>query len=119
MCIYFSEKNITVPIPEFKAFLQYYNALTNILFSTNLVPQLIQAEVIVPAEQQKIATLATSTEKAEFVLQKVSSALQAGLTESFHIVLDIMKCHGNRDAQQLSMIIKCKIAGSQKDKGLL
>ena len=83
------------------------------------MPQLIQEGVIVPEEREKIAALVTSTEKAEFVLQKVSSALQAGLTKSFCIVLDIMKCHGNLDAQQLSMTIKCEIDGSQKNKGLL
>ena len=52
------------------------------------------------------------------VLPKVSSGLEAGLTESFYKMLEIMKSYGNHDAQQLSIAIESKLAGSKSDKGL-
>ena len=52
------------------------------------------------------------------VLPKITSALEAGITDSFHKMLGIMKSYGNHDAQQLSIAIEHEIAGSKNDQGL-
>ena len=52
------------------------------------------------------------------VLPKITSGLEAGLTESFYKMLNIMKSYGNRDAQQLSIAIEHKMAELRKDGGL-
>ena len=61
--------------------------------------------MIALADQEELNAKPTSSGKAQYVLPKVSSALTAGETGSFYKMLDIMKCHGNHDAQQLSTAI--------------
>ena len=104
-------------VPEYKIFKDHYRGLTKLLFTTNLTPHLIQERVIALADQEKLSAINTSTEKAEVVLQKISLGLEAGLTESFYKMLEIMKSYGNRDAQQLSMTIEQEIAGSKSGEG--
>ena len=53
------------------------------------------------------------------VLPKITSGLEAGLTESFYKMLEIMKSYGDYHAQQLSITIKNEIARSKRDEGLL
>ena len=111
--IYVVGKNVAYTV-----FIQNYNSLTKMLFNTNLTPHLIQEEVIVPRDHEELNAIPTSAGKAEFVLQKVSSALETGETGSFQKILEIMKFHGNGAAQKLSTTIEYEIAGSQKDAGL-
>ena len=92
-------------IPELAVFQRHFNGLTRILFNTNLTPHLIAEGVIALADQEELNAKPTSSGKASFVLPKISSALAAGETGSFYKMLDIMKCHGNHDAQQLSTTI--------------
>ena len=103
---------------EYKIFKDHYHGLTKLLFNTNLTPHLIQEGVIAPADQEQLSAINTSTGKAEMVLPKITSGLEAGLTESFYKMLEIMKSYGNRDAQQLSITIEHEIAVSKSDKGL-
>ena len=79
------------------------------LFNTNLTPHLIQEGVIALSDQDELNAITTSSRKAAFVLPKVTSALETGETGSFYKILEIMKCHGNRDAQQLSDTIASEI----------
>ena len=111
--IYVVGKNVAYTV-----FIQNYNSLTKMLFNTNLTPHLIQEEVIVPRDHEELDAIPTSSGKAEFVLQKVSSALETGVTRSFQKVLEIMRLHGNSAAQQLSTTIEYEIAGSEKGAGL-
>ena len=105
-------------VPEYKIFKDHYHGLTKLLFNTNLTPYLIQEGVIAPADQEKLSAINTSSGKAEMVLPKITSGLEAGLTESFYKMLEIMKSYGNRDAQQLSVAMEYEIAVSKSDKGL-
>ena len=104
-------------VPEYVVFKNHYHGLTKLLFNTNLTPHLIQEGVIAPADHEKLSAINTSTEKAEVVLPKITSGLEAGLTESFYKMLEIMKCYGNRDAQQLSITIENEIAVSKSGEG--
>ena len=70
-----------------------------------------------PLDQEEIGAIATSSEKAQKVLLKVSSALEAGLTVSFYKIIHIMKSYGNCDAKELSEAIECEIAGKQREEG--
>lgn len=111
--IFIIEKYVAVPAPEFEVFKKHYNDLTKMLFCTNLTPHMIQEGVILPLDQEEIKAVTTSSGKAEIVLQKVSFALEAGISESFYRILEIMKSFGNHDAQQLSITIEHEISGSQ------
>ena len=110
--------NFIDPVPEYSVFKDHYYGLTKLLFNTNLTPHLIQEGVIAPTDHEKLNAIDTSTGKAEMVLPIVTSGLEAGITESFYKMLDIMESYGNSDAQQLSIAIKRKVAGSRKDEGL-
>ena len=112
------EKSIAAPMLEYKVFKRYYHSLSKLLYSTDVTPYLIQEGVIVPQDQEEIDAITTSSGKAQKVLLKVSLALEAGFSESFKKVLQIMKVYGNCDAQQLSAEIEHKISSSQKDEGM-
>ena len=101
-------------VPELKIFQQHYSGLTTMLFNTNLTPHLIQGGVIALADQEELDAKPTSLGKASFVLPKVTSALKIGNTESFYKILEIMKCHGNHAAQQLSDTIASEIPGPRR-----
>ena len=101
-------------IPEFKVFQQHYNGLSKMLFNTNLTPHLIQEGVIVVMDQDELNAIPTNAGKAAFVLLKVASALETGEAGSFYKILEIMKCHGNRDAQQLCTDIENEIPGPRR-----
>ena len=103
-------------IPEKEVFQQHYNGLTRMLFNTNLTPYLIEEGVIALTDQEELNAIPTSTGKAAFLLPKVTSALMTGKTESFYKILEIMKCYGNHDAQQLSDTIASKIPGPRRGK---
>ena len=79
------------------------------LFNTNLTPHLIEEGVIALTDHEAVNAIPTSAGKAEFVLPKITSALTTGETGSFYKILEIMKCHGNHDAQQLSTDIENEI----------
>ena len=109
--------NYVDAVPEYKIFKDHYHGLTKLLFNTNLTPHLIQEGIIAPADQEKLSAIDTSAGKAEMVLPKITSALEAGITDSFYKMLGIMRSYGNHDAQQLSITMKHEIAGSKNDKG--
>ena len=113
--MYYIERNAAVP--EYEVFRNHYGDLSNMLFSTNLGPQLVQRGVIVPQDEEEISTTPTSSGKAGIVLQKISRALETGYTESFYKMLKVMESFGNQDAWQLSSTIEKEIV-SQRDKGL-
>ena len=96
-------------IPELKVFQDHFIGLSGMLFNTNLTPHLIKEGVIALTDQEELDALPTSSRKAAFVLPKITSALMTGKTESFYKILEIMKCYGNHDAQQLSDTIAREI----------
>ena len=84
------------------------------LFNTNLTPHLIEEGVIALTDQEELDAIPTSSRKAAFVLPKVTSALTTGETKPFYKILEIMKCHGNHAAQQLSDTIASEIPGPRR-----
>lgn len=87
------------------------------LFNTNLTPHLIQEEVIVQMDQEELSVIPVNSNKAEFVLRKIYSALETGITDSFYKILEIMKCYGNRDAKKLATDIELGISEMPGDEG--
>ena len=96
-------------IPELKVFQNHFTGLTKMLYNTNLTPHLIKEGVVALTDQEELDALPTSSRKASFVLPKVTSALTAGETKPFYKILEIMKCHDNHAAQQLSDTIASEI----------
>ena len=106
-----------LPAPEYSVFQDHYAALTNLLFNTDISQYLVQARIITPQDQQKIRSLGTDTEKAKYVLIKISCQLQAGYTLSFIKTLETMKKYGNDSMQELAATIQKTILKICKHKG--
>ena len=113
--IIIGDKNL--PAPEYSVFQDYYAALTNLLFNTDVSQYLVQARIITAQDQQTITSIATDTEKAKYVLIKISCQLQADYAMSFIKLLEIMKKHGNDAMQERSATIQDKIKETHKHKG--
>ena len=110
-------ENKNLPAPEYSVFQDHYAALTNLLFNTDISQYLVQARIITPQDQQKIGSLGTDTEKAKYVLIKISCQLQAGYALSFITTLEIMKEYGNNSMQELASTIEKKTLRIHKHKG--
>ena len=106
-----------LPAPEYSVFQDHYAALTSLLFNTDISQYLVQARIITAQDQQKMSYPATDTEKAKYILIKISCQLQAGYAMSFIKLLEIMEKHGNDPMQELSATIQDKIKEIHKHKG--
>jgi len=76
------------------------------MFQTNLTPQLVKEEIILPSDEEELSSISTSTKKAQFVLQKISASLQSGFSQSYYKLLNIIKSHGNCDLKQLVAVME-------------
>ena len=97
---------------ECRVLTNHYCQLTNMLFQTNLIPHLVKEEIILPSDEEELSSISTSTKKAQFVLQKISAALQSGFSQSYYKLLNIMKSYGNCDLKQLAAMMESEEAKS-------
>ena len=75
----------------FKAF---YEKLTCILPTSNILPQLVAERIISIDDEEEITSMKRSQEKASFVLRIIAKSLQASITHSFYVLLVIMEKYG-------------------------
>ena len=87
---------------EETVFTENYARLTNVINIHTLIPYLIQNKVITTDDASDITSCKRDSEKAMKLLEYISHHLQAGYTESFHIMLDIMKTRGTIAEQKLA-----------------
>lgn len=70
-----------------------------------LLGHFVSARIISIDDLDHIQNL-VGREKARFVLTKISSGLNAGLSGSFEDLLSIMEKHGNQDSKRLADTIR-------------
>ena len=105
-------QSLVTQLVECRVLTNHYYQLTNMLFQTNLIPHLVKEEIILPLDEEELSSISTSTKKAQFVLQKISAALQSGFSQSYYKLLNIMKSHGNCDLKQLAAMMESEDAKS-------
>ena len=93
-----------------------YAKLANVLPVKSLSNQLVSEEIITFDEEEEIASIPTSKEKASFVLRKIARSLEAGITRSYYALLTIMKDHGGDVAVLASQLTA---SGTSSTPGLL
>ena len=79
--------------------------MTSILPVKSLSQHLVSTGIITIDEEEEIMSIATSKDKALFVLRKIARSLEAGVTQSFYTLLTIMKRHGGDVAVLADQII--------------
>ena len=99
-------------VKEFKVFKASYAKLANVLPVKSLSDQLVSEEIITFDEEEEIASIPTSKEKASFVLRKIARSLEAGITRSYYALLTIMQNHGGDVAVLASQLIASNTGGT-------
>ena len=102
---------------ELEVLNDHYAKFIRMLFNTNLSAYFVQEGIITQDDLDVLANIKPKSEKSEFVLSKLHSALQVGLTASFYKILKIMKNYGDCSVKEFSTNIEQEL--SKKNKGLL
>lgn len=71
-----------------------YCKLASVLPVKTVSHHLISTGIITVGEEEVIERISTSKERASYVLRKIAGLLEAGLTQSFYTLLELMKNHG-------------------------
>jgi len=91
---------------EYLIFIKFYGKLASVVPVTILSPYFVSENLLNATEVEVLHAISTSVKKAVYVLRKISSSLQAGLTQSFYIFLTILEEHGNTASIQVVSEIK-------------
>ena len=79
---------------EYNVFKDYYEKLVCVLPTSNISPQLVSEGIITIDDKEEITSMTRSDDKASFVLRFIAKSLQAGITNSFNVLLGIMEKYG-------------------------
>ena len=79
--------------PEEMVFTENYSKLTGVLNVHTLIPHFITKRVITVDDASDIKSCNRESEKIMKLLDYIARPLKAGYTESFYIILDVMKTH--------------------------
>ena len=91
---------------EKEVFTRHYASLCNTLTDVNnLLPHFVQRNIISTSDEEEINAIVTTTKKVEKLLSHISGPLTAGDPKGFHMMLSIMKEHGNQSTKDLAMKI--------------
>ena len=86
---------------EKEVFNSFYDKLVNILRVMNIYDHLVTKGILTTGDIEEIIHEPRSKLKASFVLQKIDSSLEAGITDSFYKLLEVMKTSLNNDVKVL------------------
>lgn len=98
------------PGDELRVFRKYYNDMMKIIPITSLSGHFVSANIITPCEDEEVISPTTPTERARTFLLKMSGPLEAGQTESFYRLLEILESFGNEDCSKLASKMKKEIS---------
>ena len=73
----------------------------NVLPAVNIYDHLVTEGILTTGDVQEIIHEPRSNLKASIVLQKIDSSLEAGITDSFYILLKVMETSLNNDVKVL------------------
>jgi len=91
---------------EYEVFIQHFSQIVNSLSAQALSPYFVAQNIISPEDQLEILTITSPRRAASLLLSRISSAVEAGVNESFYRFLDILEQHGNVDSKQVLFTIR-------------
>ena len=95
-----------VQLNEKEIFTRHYASLCNTLTDINsLLPHFVQKDIISTSDEDEINAIVTTAKKIKKLLSHISSPLTAGDPKGFHMMLTIMKEHGNQSTKDLAVKI--------------
>lgn len=94
--------------PEYAVFIEYYSKILGSLSVSTVCPHLVSEKIISHKEETEILS-SVQTEAPRLLLGKIYCKLNAGLTQSFYKLLDILDDHGNIDCQGVIADIRKKL----------
>ena len=104
---------------KYEVFIQYYSQIVNGLSVETLSPYFVSQNIISPSEQMEILRVPSPIKAAGLLLCKISSALNARITEGFYKFLDITEQYGNIDSKVVITAIRKKLSEMKsEDKGI-
>ena len=73
-------------------FINFFEKLAHILsvIIDDILPKLVPPRIITTGDIEEISKIARSNDKALFILKKIGSTLETGLTNNFYILLELM-----------------------------
>ena len=97
-------------------FTRHYASLCNTLTDVNnLLPYFVQKDIINISDVEEINAIITTTKKVEKLLSHISGPLTAGDPKEFHMMLTIMKEHGNQTTKDLAVKIMASSNNSKTE----
>ena len=87
--------SLTGGLIENEVFKMYFSQLVSVLPTTNILPELVCAQIIIIDDIEEINSMSRSKEKSFFVLRTVAKSLEVGITTSFYALLDVMENYGS------------------------
>ena len=105
---------------EYEVFIYYYSQIVNSLSVDTLSPYFVSHNIITAAEQLEIFSVPSPIKAAGLLLNKISCALDAEITEDFYEFLDITEQFGSIDSKTVITAMRKKLLKmkSTKDKGI-
>ena len=95
-------------------FVQYYSQIVTSLSAVALSPYFVKEKIVSTADQSLIFSTPVQTTAASLLLSKISSALKAGINESFYKFLDITEQYGSIDSKNVITAIRKKLKAENK-----
>ena len=126
MCHGYYAFRMTTQSKEESAFESYYSELYGLTDIDNLLPHLVEENVITESNLNEMKSL-TSYVKMNRLLSQISGRLKTGNAKGFYAMLTIMRNHGTETTRNLSSAITStlkaeyvgeKESSSEKDTGL-
>ena len=99
---------------EYEVFIHYYSQIVTSLSAVALSPYFVKEKIISTADQSLIFNTPVQTTAASLLLSKISSALKAGINESFYKFLDITEQYGSIDSKNVITAIRKKLKAENK-----
>ena len=99
---------------EYEVFIHYYSQIVTSLSAVALSPYFVKEKIISTADQSLIFSTPVQTTAASLLLSKISSALKAGINESFYKFLDITEQYGSIDSKNVITAIRKKLKAENK-----
>ena len=99
---------------EYEVFIHYYSQIVTSLSAVALSAYFVEEKIISTADQSLIFSTPVQTIAASLLLSKISSALKAGINESFYKFLDITEKYGNIDSKNVITAMRKKLKSEGK-----
>jgi len=90
-------------------FIQYFSQIVNSLSVQTLSAHFVAQNLISQPDQLEILSITSPRKAASLLLSRISSAVEAGVNESFYKFLDIAEKYGGIDIRNISLAIKGKL----------